>query len=115
MGSRLRNLRLDELPQLFNVIKGEMSLIGPRPWVLSYYEWMTPVQKRRVKVRPGITGLAQVRGRNGISVSKKIEYDLEYVNQISFLKDFALVFRTIFKVFKMSVRNKLCLFLTKTI
>ena len=91
IGKFIRKTSLDELPQLFNVIKGEMSLIGPRPWVLSYYEWMTPVQKRRVKVRPGITGLAQVRGRNGISVSKKIEYDLEYVNHFGLKYDLKVI------------------------
>ena len=80
IGKFIRKTSLDELPQLFNVLKGEMSFIGPRPWILSYYEWMTPVQKRRISVLPGVTGLAQVRGRNGISVQRKIEYDLEYVN-----------------------------------
>ena len=87
VGRFLRKTSLDELPQLINVLKGEMSFIGPRPWILEYYEWMTPVQKRRVSVRPGITGLAQVRGRNGISVHRKIEYDLEYINHFGFKYD----------------------------
>ena len=91
IGKFLRKASLDELPQLYNVIKGEMSLIGPRPWILSYYEWMNPIQKRRLKVRPGITGLAQVRGRNGIDVHKKIEYDLEYVNHFGFKYDWMIV------------------------
>ena len=64
IGKFIRKTSLDELPQLFNVLKGEMSFIGPRPWILAYYDWMTPIQKRRVNVLPGITGLAQVRGRN---------------------------------------------------
>jgi len=91
IGKFIRNTSLDELPQLFNVIKGDMSFIGPRPWILQYYEWMTPIQKRRVSVLPGITGLAQVRGRNGISVNKKIEYDLEYVNHLSLRFDLYII------------------------
>ncbi len=95
VGKFIRKTSLDELPQLFNIIKGEMSLIGPRPWVLSYYEWMNPIQKRRVLVRPGITGLAQVRGRNGISVHKKIEYDLEYINHFGLKYDLMIIRDTI--------------------
>ncbi|MBR6253250.1 MAG: sugar transferase [Clostridia bacterium] len=100
IGKFIRKTSLDELPQLFNVVKGEMSLIGPRPWILSYYDWMTPVQKRRVKVRPGITGFAQVKGRNGISVEKKIEYDLEYVNHFGLKKDLIVIRETIKEVIK---------------
>jgi lipopolysaccharide/colanic/teichoic acid biosynthesis glycosyltransferase len=91
IGRIIRKTSLDELPQIFNVLKGEMSFIGPRPWILPYYEWMTPVQKRRVSVRPGLTGYAQIRGRNGISVSKKIEYDLEYINHMSLKSDLYIV------------------------
>ena len=95
VGKFIRKTSLDELPQLFNVIKGEMSLIGPRPWILNYYEWMTPIQKRRVNVRPGVTGLAQVRGRNGISVQRKLEYDLEYVNHFGPKYDLKILFESI--------------------
>ena len=95
VGKFIRAHSLDELPQLFNVLKGEMSLIGPRPWILSYYEWMNPIQKRRLNVRPGITGLAQVRGRNGINVHKKIEYDLEYVNHFGIKYDLMIIKETI--------------------
>ena len=99
VGKFIRKTSLDELPQLFNVLKGEMSLIGPRPWILQYYTWMTPVQKRRVSVRPGITGLAQVRGRNGIDVYRKIEYDLEYVNHFGLKYDLKILFESIKVVF----------------
>ncbi len=95
VGAFLRKTSLDELPQIFNVIKGEMSFIGPRPWILQYYDWMTPIQKRRINVRPGITGLAQVRGRNGISVYRKIEYDLEYVNHFGIKYDLMIIYESI--------------------
>ena len=95
IGKFIRKTSLDELPQLVNVLKGEMSLIGPRPWLLQYYDWMTPIQKRRVNVTPGITGLAQVRGRNGISVYRKIEYDLEYVNHFGFKYDWMIFIESI--------------------
>ncbi len=98
IGKFIRKTSLDELPQIINVLKGEMSFIGPRPWILSYYEWMTPIQKRRVSVRPGITGLAQVRGRNGISVLRKIEYDLEYVNHFGLKYDLKIIKESILVV-----------------
>jgi len=91
----IRKTSLDELPQIFNVLKGEMSFIGPRPWVLEYYEWLTPVQKRRCNVLPGISGLAQVRGRNGISVLRKIECDLEYINHFGIKYDIKILIETI--------------------
>ncbi len=100
IGKFLRKTSLDELPQLINVLKGEMSFIGPRPWMLEYYEWMTPTQKRRVSVTPGITGLAQVRGRNGISVHRKIEYDLEYINHFGIKYDFKILVESIIVVLK---------------
>ena len=95
VGKFIRKTSLDELPQIFNILKGEMSFIGPRPWILKYYEWMTPIQKRRISVLPGITGLAQVRGRNGISVQKKIEYDLEYVNHFGIKYDLKILKETL--------------------
>ncbi|MFR2535257.1 MAG: sugar transferase [Clostridia bacterium] len=100
IGKVIRKTSLDELPQLFNILKGEMSFIGPRPWIPEYYEWFTEEQKRRSDVLPGISGLAQVKGRNGINIFKKIEYDLYYVEHISFLLDAKLVFETIVQVFK---------------
>lgn len=95
IGKFIRKTSLDELPQIFNVLKGEMSFIGPRPWVLEYYEWLTPVQKRRNNVLPGISGLAQVNGRNAISVERKVEYDLEYVNHFGLKYDFKILIETI--------------------
>ena len=100
VGKFIRKTSLDELPQLFNIIKGNMSFIGPRPWIPEYYEWFTDEQKRRADVLPGISGLAQVKGRNGINVFKKIEYDLEYVENMSFGLDVMLVLKTVVQVFK---------------
>lgn len=100
VGKFIRKTSLDELPQLFNVLKGEMSFIGPRPWIPEYYEWFTPEQKRRVDVLPGISGLAQVKGRNGISIFKKIEFDLEYVDNISLWMDIKCIWLTIVTVLK---------------
>ena len=100
VGKFIRKTSLDELPQLFNVLKGEMSFIGPRPWIPEYYEWFTDEQKRRVDVLPGISGLAQAKGRNGISIFKKIEYDLEYVDNMSLWMDIKCIWLTIVTVFK---------------
>lgn len=99
VGRIIRKTSLDELPQLFNILKGEMSFIGPRPWITDYYVWFDDEQKRRCDVLPGISGLAQVKGRNGISIFKKINYDLEYVDNMSFRQDLKLVFETIKAVF----------------
>ena len=100
VGKFIRKTSLDELPQLFNILRGQMSFIGPRPWIPEYYEWFTPEQKRRADVLPGISGLAQVKGRNGINIFKKIEYDIYYVDHISLWLDIKLVFKTIYQVFK---------------
>ena len=100
VGKVIRKTSLDELPQLINILKGEMSFIGPRPWIPEYYEWFTDEQKRRSNVLPGISGQAQVKGRNGISIFKKIEYDLYYVEHISMWLDIKIVFETIVQVFK---------------
>lgn len=99
VGKFIRKTSLDELPQLINILKGEMSFIGPRPWIPEYYEWFTDEQKRRIDVLPGISGLAQVRGRNAISILKKIEYDLKYIDNMSFKQDVKLIFETIKAVF----------------
>jgi len=100
VGKFIRKTSLDELPQLFNVLKGEMSFIGPRPWIPEYYEWFTEEQKKRVDVLPGISGLAQAKGRNGINIFKKIEYDLEYVEHMSLWMDIKCIYLTIVTVLK---------------
>lgn len=102
VGKFIRKTSLDELPQLFNILKGEMSFIGPRPWIPDYYVWFDDNQKRRANVLPGISGLAQVKGRNGISIFKKIDYDLQYVDNISFKQDVKIIFETIATVFSKS-------------
>jgi len=100
IGKFIRKTSLDELPQLLNVLKGEMSLIGPRPLLVSYLPLYSETQKKRHLVRPGITGWAQVNGRNAISWDKKFEYDVWYVENLSFLLDLKIIFLTIQKVFK---------------
>ncbi|WP_273353127.1 sugar transferase [Corynebacterium resistens] len=91
VGKWIRRTSLDEVPQLINVVKGEMSLIGPRPWLPEYYEVMSDEQRRRYRVRPGITGLAQSTGRNGLTIFEKIQYDLQYVDKISLKTDVKIV------------------------
>jgi undecaprenyl phosphate N,N'-diacetylbacillosamine 1-phosphate transferase len=100
IGKFVRKTSLDEIPQLINVVKGDMSLIGPRPLLVQYLPLYDEEQKRRHRVKPGITGLAQVNGRNAISWEQKFEYDVQYVDEISFLGDMKILFSTIFKVFK---------------
>jgi lipopolysaccharide/colanic/teichoic acid biosynthesis glycosyltransferase len=99
IGKFLRNSSLDELPQFINILKGDMSLVGPRPWVVDYYKKFNKKQKRRVEVRPGIIGLAQVNGRNNISIFDKIKYDLEYIDNISFVDDLKILFKSIRVIF----------------
>lgn len=98
-GQLLRKLSLDELPQLFNVLKGDMSFVGPRPLLVSYLPLYNERQARRHEVRPGITGWAQVNGRNAISWEQKFEYDVWYVENQSFLLDLKILFLTVKKVF----------------
>lgn len=100
VGKVLRATSIDELPQLINILKGEMSFIGPRPWIVEYYEWFTDEHKKRSDVRPGITGLAAVKGRNGINIFKKINYDLEYVEKMSLSLDIKIFFWSVIAVFK---------------
>jgi len=100
IGKVIRSLSLDELPQLFNVLKGEMSFVGPRPLLVEYLELYNEEQKRRHDVVPGITGWAQVNGRNAISWSEKFKYDIEYVDKQSFLFDLKIMFLTALKVLK---------------
>lgn len=99
-GKWVRKTSLDEIPQLLNVIKGDMSVIGPRPLLVEYLPLYTPLQARRHDVRPGITGWAQVNGRNAISWERKFELDVWYVEHLSLLLDLKIVFLTVFKVFK---------------
>ncbi len=100
VGKTIRSLSLDELPQLFNILKGDMSFIGPRPLLVEYLPLYNKEQQRRHDVKPGITGWAQVNGRNAISWKEKFRYDVEYVENISFLFDMKILWLTIVKVFK---------------
>lgn len=99
VGRFVRSTSIDELPQLWNVIKGDMSLIGPRPLLVQYLPLYSPEQARRHEVRPGITGWAQVNGRNSISWKQKFEYDVWYVDHLSFGLDVKIILLTIKKVF----------------
>ena len=98
VGKFVRSTSIDELPQLINVLKGDMSLIGPRPLLIQYLPLYSKEQARRHEVRPGITGWAQCHGRNSISWTKKFEYDVWYVDHISFLVDLKIILMTIKKV-----------------
>lgn len=100
IGSFVRKTSLDEIPQLINVIKGDMSLIGPRPLLVQYLDLYSDFQNRRHEVKPGITGWAQVNGRNAISWDKKFELDVWYVDHISFLLDVKIILKTVQKVVK---------------
>ena len=95
VGRFIRRTSIDELPQLINIVKGEMSFIGPRPWIPEYWENMNDKQRERCAVRPGITGLAQAKGRNGITIFEKIGYDLEYVQSKSIAMDLKIMALTI--------------------
>lgn len=98
-GRVLRGSSLDELPELWNVLKGEMSLVGPRPLLVEYLSRYNDFQKRRHEVRPGITGWAQINGRNAISWDEKFKLDVEYVDNYSFFMDIQILFLTVKKVF----------------
>ena len=99
-GIFVRKYSLDEIPQLLNVIKGDMSLIGPRPLLIRYLPRYNAIQKQRHNIRPGITGWAQVNGRNAISWEQKFEYDVWYVKNMSLILDIKILFLTVYKVFK---------------
>lgn len=100
VGSLIRKTSIDELPQLFNIIKGDMSLIGPRPLMPRYLELYSKEQMRRHNVRPGITGWAQVNGRNNITWTKKFELDVWYVDHISIALDIKIIYMSIMNVLK---------------
>ena len=97
-GRFLRSTSLDELPELWNIFKGDMSIVGPRPLLVEYLPYYTEEERHRHDVSPGLTGLAQVNGRNNLSWEEKFAYDLEYVENISFAMDIRIVVLTIFKV-----------------
>lgn len=99
-GSMLRSTSLDELPEMFNILKGDMSLIGPRPLLVEYLPYYTEEERLRHIVRPGLTGLAQVSGRNYLAWDKRLAKDVEYVNHISFIMDVRIIIKTIMVVFK---------------
>ena len=100
-GKILRSTSLDELPELINILKGDMSIVGPQPQLVRDMVFMTPEQRRRHNVRPGLTGLAQVNGRNNITWEQKFEYDLQYLDGgITFVNDVKIIFQTVEKVFK---------------
>ncbi|MGF7184770.1 lipopolysaccharide/colanic/teichoic acid biosynthesis glycosyltransferase [Desulfitispora alkaliphila] len=101
-GKFLRKSSVDELPQLINILKGEMSFIGPRPLLVKYLPYYTDQEKRRHEVLPGISGWAQVNGRNTISWNDKFRYDIEYIEKVSLIFDIKILFLTIYKIFKSS-------------
>lgn len=99
-GKFLRSTSLDELPELINIIKGDMAIVGPRPLLVEYLPYYTEEEKHRHDVRPGLTGLAQTSGRNAITWEEKFEKDIEYVHNISFIGDVKIIIKTAIKVFK---------------
>jgi lipopolysaccharide/colanic/teichoic acid biosynthesis glycosyltransferase len=99
-GKMLRSTSLDELPELWNILKGDMSIVGPRPQLIKDMVFMTVEQRKRHTIRPGLTGLAQVNGRNAITWELKLQYDLDYLMEITFLKDMYLILWTIKKTVK---------------
>ena len=98
LGRWLRSTSLDELPELINVIKGDMSLVGPRPLLMQYLDRYTPEQARRHEVRPGVTGFAQINGRNAVSWNQKFAYDVWYVDNVSPMLDLKILLRTLYLV-----------------
>lgn len=121
-GKILRSTSLDELPELINILKGDMAIVGPRPQLIRDMLFMTDEQRKRHDVRQGLTGLAQVNGRNNLTWEEKIEYDLEYIKDITFVNDVKIIFKTIGKVFKredietegMETAEDLCDYLLRT-
>ena len=99
-GKILRSTSLDELPELFNILKGEMAIVGPRPLLVEYLDYYNEEEKHRHDVRPGLTGLAQVNGRNSITWEEKFKQDISYIKNITLLNDIKIILETISKVFK---------------
>lgn len=121
-GKTLRSTSLDELPELINIIKGDMAIVGPRPQLIKDMLFMTKEQRRRHSVRQGLTGLAQINGRNNITWEEKLEYDLQYIKNITFVGDVKIIFKTVLKVLKrddintdgMDTAEDLCDYLLRT-
>lgn len=121
-GKILRSTSLDELPELFNILKGDMSIVGPRPQLVKDMVFMTEEQRKRHSVRQGLTGLAQISGRNNISWEEKINYDLQYIEHITFIDDCKIILKTVKKVLKkenietegMETAEDLCDYLLRT-
>ena len=121
-GKILRSTSLDELPELLNILKGDMAIVGPRPQLIKDMIFMTTEQRKRHTVRQGLTGLAQVNGRNNLTWEEKINYDLKYINKITFFEDCKVILKTIIKVFKredietegMETAEDLCDYLLRT-
>ena len=121
-GKVLRSTSLDELPELVNILKGDMSIVGPRPLLIRDMLFMTDEQRKRHTVRQGLTGLAQINGRNNINWEEKLEYDLQYIKNITFVGDMKIIFKTILKVLKrddintdgMDTAEDLCDYLLRT-
>lgn len=101
-GKKLRSTSLDELPELFNIFRGDMSIVGPRPLLIKYLPYYTKEEKKRHNVRPGLTGLAQINGRNALGWEDRFRYDLEYIEHCTFLTDIRILWTTVFKVLKRS-------------
>lgn len=101
-GRLLRSTSLDELPELINILKGDMSIVGPRPLLVEYLPYYTKVEKKRHQILPGLTGLAQVNGRNTLTWEEKFRYDITYVENITLWNDIKIIFKTVEKVFKRS-------------
>ena len=101
-GKLLRSTSLDELPELWNILKGDMSIVGPRPLLVEYLPYYTEQERHRHDVRPGLTGLAQVNGRNSLTWEQKFAYDLEYIDHLSFSNDVKIIAKTVGKVLKKS-------------
>lgn len=101
-GRKLRSTSLDELPELFNILKGDMSIVGPRPLLVEYLPYYKDEERKRHNISPGLTGWAQINGRNASSWEEKFEKDIYYVNNLSFLLDLKIIILTVFKVFKKS-------------
>lgn len=99
-GQILRSTSLDELPELWNILKGDMSIVGPRPLLIRYLPYYTTTEQTRHKVRPGLTGLAQIKGRNNLGWNTRLSYDTEYAKNLSFILDIKIIFNTIHKVLK---------------
>ena len=123
VGKILRKTSLDEIPQLFSIAMGRMSFIGPRPWITDYYNNMNEMQRHRYDVRPGLTGLAQVMGRNNLTIFDKIEYDLTYIKNYSLVQDIKIMFLTVKAVFtgsgadagKETIKNELSALSNQTV